>query len=135
MYPPYFSNRSKNLHESKDKFLIHQNYFITSCSTNKGSNRDNLHGVANFHLHLLFGRSVSMSDDSNDTAELHPEECQNKLTSSVTSYKWTPLPLINTVYPLRLIMKTSQLSVILDKLYREIKKEHNLTLNAIRQRQ
>lgn len=32
-------------------------------------------------------------------------------------------------------MKTSQLSVILDKLYREIKKEHNLTLNATGKRQ
>lgn len=39
------------------------------------------------------------------------------------------------VNSLGVMMKTSQLSVILDKLYREIKKEHNLTLNATGKRQ
>lgn len=35
------------------------------------------HGVADFHLHLLLGGSVSMSDDGDDAAQLHPKEDQS----------------------------------------------------------
>jgi len=36
--------------------------------------RGNLHGVTDFHLHLLFGRPVSVADDGDDATQLHPDE-------------------------------------------------------------
>lgn len=33
---------------------------------------DDSQGISHFHLHLLFGRAVSMPDHSYDTAQLHP---------------------------------------------------------------
>lgn len=53
---------------NRDKLQINKKSLIVFAVKKESNNRDNLHGVANFHLHLLFGRSVSMSDDSDDTA-------------------------------------------------------------------
>lgn len=44
-----------------------------------------LHGVPDFHLHLLFGRPVSVSDDGDDAAELHPEQSDSRLNRLLLS--------------------------------------------------
>lgn len=79
LYPPYFSNRSKNLNK-EDEYIrilyVMSTHFILKaltmlCRFNPNHWSDS-HGVANLHLHLLFGGPITMADDSNDAAKLHP---------------------------------------------------------------
>ena len=85
LYPPYFSNRSKNLGWIKGKF--NQQKVLICHSRTKVRSQRYLHGVTDFHLHLLFRRSVSVSDDGDDTAQFHPEEYKEKLGLNVHTPK------------------------------------------------
>lgn len=51
------------------------------CGLNP-NHRSDSHGVANLHLHLLFGGPITVADDGDDAAKLHPGTATQYVTDN-----------------------------------------------------